>query len=154
MKTILFCTMIIFLTSAACVAATPDSSIINQYEKEAIYLHTGFFKYNYIKGGEKKKLGVGLKNLRTEFEKTSPGALAEFKEYKKCNKRAGLWIGATYAFAFGSVALLEATPVGALVTVAGILVPMGFSMNNIIKSENHFQKSIWVHNRDILAKAK
>jgi len=153
MKAILICLILIFISEIA-FSENVDSSAIKQYEENAIMLQSNGWSRTFVKGGNRVKMGAGFRNLKTEYEKSSTAALGEFKEFKKCNMKAGIWSGVYAVGLIAGAAVIEATPIGGLVAMAAAFIPYGISIKNLIKGQNHFQKSIWLHNRDVLTKEK
>lgn len=149
MKTILIYLVLIFLSETA-FSSIGDSTAIRKYEENAIMINASGLSSGYIKGGKRIKMGLGFKNLRAEYEKFSPDALKQFNEFKKCQHKTAIWCGAFTMGLVAGAAISVVAPLGAAVAITGSFVSYGIAIKNAIKGTNHFQKSIWLHNRDVL----
>jgi hypothetical protein len=131
-----------------------DEEIKKRFETETIYL---FNSNHYIKGNQKFKRGFSGRKMRSEFE-ISPEGMAVFKQYKAQEKKGLILFGAGMATMLGSVLLFDYDDIsnnrnyfaGAAYSAGAVMT--GFSLYNLVSSQKKLHKSIWIRNRDAIAK--
>lgn len=150
-----------FYLSVLCfVYALPNFLIAQtakeKYENGAIYFHKTFWNVGYMKDDKFYK----LKDLKNEFIIDSP-AKAEFDLYKKTRKKSIIWSVTGLVLYCSSLAILPfadpyslnepdaslmATSINLMLGSLVTIIPVA---KNSIKSYNHLQKAIWLHNEEV-----
>lgn len=120
-----------------------------KYETKTIYLDGSF--YEYTKNNREYKVGFFGKKLQKELTNSSEETQGEIaKGIKK--KRRGTFLasagGVIVITAFIAAPVLTA-PIFIGMALGG-LVPFTLGSLDLQESQDHLQKSIWLHNRDVL----
>jgi hypothetical protein len=150
-----------FLCLSTSIFAQNTSVTQSTYEKEAIYMNQGFFRYSYVKNGVKMPVGFLNKKLKKEFL-AYPEALKEFKKYQKKQLIGGLALLGSIIIAdvliivqnnrtshsIQSESITDGQIAG--LTSSGVL--FFSSLPIVISSENSLQKAIFSRNNALLAK--
>jgi len=155
-RKIIFLFTFIFIFSSISVSQT---DIKENYEKESLYLKRTFFGTKYIKNNKSYPVSIFNKSLENEM-KISKDALKEYKKYKlNRNIVLGLNIVSLVLVGYGEYNYLKLASSNQwddkLFNRAtySIYSGLGFTLISIpfqFKANNKLNKSIWLHNRDIL----
>jgi hypothetical protein len=131
--------------------SSPDTSVQNAYEREAIYLNSNYSRYT--KHGEKLRTGIFGKNLEKEFSNCSGESKNELSHSIKERKHGALLTTVGGVLMIGAaIALPVVSGPIALGALAAGLVPYSFGISKMYKGQNRLHKAIWLHNRDVVAK--
>ncbi|HFA50404.1 MAG TPA: hypothetical protein ENJ95_15430 [Bacteroidetes bacterium] len=139
----------LILASFFCSSLSAQS-VLEKYEKETIYL--SYNNYSYIKNGQKHWAGFFGKHLKKEME-VSPDAVIEFDRYQK-KSITSFWMvmGAGAIYVSGVLLAQERDEYDAL-SGSMVLAGTGLMIASIpltINSMKHYNKAIWLRNRDVL----
>lgn len=118
-----------------------DSIIIRRYYERNTILWTG--KKKYFKDNQ----SYPLKNIVQEFE-FSKEALVEYNQYKKYQRRSWVAYGLSLGF-FATSVLADRAEIG-FPALGATVIGFGFFIGSQQRGLHHFQRAIWVHNRDVL----
>jgi hypothetical protein len=147
-KIIFFIILFISFSAKSQIVNTPDS-LIKAYEQGSIMLQNT----NYVINGESYKMGFRERKIG-ETLKTNPMANAEFELFKKGQNKANVWNTVGLLAGLSSLLLVNQNTDKGLytgLTVMGVGC-LAVSIPMIGKSRKHFQKSVWIYNRDLLKK--
>jgi hypothetical protein len=139
-----------FLTfSAKSQVLNTRDSLVKVYEQGSIMLQD---KHQYVINGTSYKMGFGNSKIGETLKK-SPMAYAEFELFKKKQKKALVLNLVGGGAAIGSFLVNQKTDKALFtgLSIAGIAC-LGVSIPLTIKSTKHFNKAIWLYNRDVLLK--
>jgi hypothetical protein len=131
------------------IAQVSEDALRAKYEQEAIYT---FNNNKYVKGGETKRTGFLGRKLTSEFTHTSEG-MQEFQQYRK-KAKTGFWLttGAV-AGLFGSAVLISVNPALGIAAYSAVIATSITGGVFAIKSQEHFERAVWLRNRDELIRA-
>jgi Family of unknown function (DUF6010) len=143
--------LIVFITlfyafSAKSQVVSSQDSLVKKYEQGSIMLKDK----QYVINGTSFKMGHGHMKISETFKK-SPLAYAEFELFKK-NQKKGILLNIVGSAAAIASFFVNQNTDKALFTglsVAGIGC-LGWSIPITSKSKRHFNKAIWLYNRDLL----
>jgi hypothetical protein len=145
---VLFSTYFFTFSAKSQVNSTRDS-LIKAYEQGSIM----FQNSRYVINGESYKMGFRERKIG-DILINNPTAYTEFELFKKVQNKANVLNAVGLGAAIVSLLLVNRDTDQGLftgLTVAGIGC-LGVSIPMIGKSRKHFQKSIWIYNRDLLKK--
>ena len=146
----IFAIAFLWLPLLAVGQAQPSTSALKKYDREAIYLKTGFWRNYYVKSARQYPTGMGYRKLKRELE-VSPLALNEFKSFQRA-RRTGLaltvvgflgWAAAPSLSAVSEQAAVASFLGGTVSVLAAI--PLNFQANN------RLAKSVWLYNRHVVS---
>ncbi|MBK5279107.1 MAG: hypothetical protein JJE09_09625 [Bacteroidia bacterium] len=141
MRNYLLFTSLLFFSSVQALAQNSDSIAIKKYYEANAILWLG--KTKYFKNNQ----SFPLKQLKTEI-KFSPDATYEFDQYRRNLKILMASIIATEVLAISSILAID--PYVKLGLLGGSLITLSIALPANSKTWAHLNRSIWLHNRDIL----
>ncbi len=131
---LLTCLIIIFQVSA-------QQGLKERYETKTVYPQSRFFqsKNGLIPPREFKAMLLKFDDSKWQFD-----------EYKK-DQKTGIWMGVLSlgVMVTGGAFLEENNGLG-IGLFAGAWIPYFLSISKLSQARNHYNKSIWYYNRDIL----
>ena len=141
---VLLCFSFVFASNAQ-VRSTRDS-IIRAYEQRSIMLQN----HSYVINGTEKRFGFFRENIKEELS-SNPIALKEFQESQK-SALIGLGLG---LFALGMLIggtrlAIQSQKEDRFILSLASLVPLILGLFYTQKSNNQFNRSVWIYNRDVL----
>ena len=141
---VLLCFSFVFAANAQ-VRSTRDS-IIRAYEQRSIMLQNN----SYVINGEEKRFGFFRGNIKNELS-SNPIALKEFQESQK-SALIGLGLGfiALGMLIGGTQLAIQSQKEDRFIISLASLVPLLIGLFYTQKSQNQFNRSVWLYNRDVL----
>jgi Family of unknown function (DUF6010) len=135
-----------FTFSAKSQIVSTRDSLVKAYEQSSIMLQGNKYSIN----GTSYKMGFGNRNIGETLKK-NPMAYAEFELFKK-NQKKGLVLNLVGGGAALASILVNQKTDKALFTGLSVvgLGCLGFSIPFTSKSTKHFNKAVWLYNRDVL----
>ncbi len=122
------------------VAQSDSLAIRRYYEKNTIYWPG---RNTYVKADQH----YPLKNLRHEFE-FSKEAQLEWREHKRDKRRAIICLVVAQTLLLGGA--ISDEPIVLLTAAGGAGILLSVSVRHSNRSFAHLNRSVWVHNRDVL----